>query len=188
MVNNPTSLLEKVRLIRSFLPSASHTQRDTLYLLLQHTTTLFAYWQLSARKNAMVTQHFGMDWRNLAPMLRLYDVTDLSFDGSQTHSVRQLAIGERSTCYIHDLQPCRSYIADVGILNQHRMFIPLLRSNRVDMPTSDHGSVSESSFLAEHAEQPFTLMLPYEYDLFSTYTLYIKRLTPADSDKGGEER
>jgi hypothetical protein len=184
---------EKVRLIHNFPPPHPHTERDTLHLLWRNSTVLFAYWELSARKRAMVAEHFGTDWKQLDPALRLYDITEMSFDGSTAHHFSQLSIGDSSSCYIHNLKPGRCYIADLGIINREQQFIPLLRSNSLDIPQADWSStvkdlpttVTLSTFA--HSEGPTSLLLPHEYDRFSAYTLYYDQPFATDSASRGEQ-
>lgn len=141
----------------------------------------------------MVAEHFGADWKQLDPALRLYDMTEMSFDGSTAHHFGQLSIGDSSSCYIHNLKPGRCYIADLGIINRERQFIPLLRSNSLDIPQADWNPTSTnlsapatlSTFT--QSEGPASLLLPHEYDHFSAYTLYYDQPSAADSASGGEQ-
>jgi hypothetical protein len=152
-----------VRLIRN----------DTLCLLVQNPTTLYAYWELSERKRSLVDQHYNADWRELQPTLRLYDVTGLSFDGSASGAVRQYKLEGYDSCYLGELEADRAYVADLGIWNRYEQFIPLLRSNTVHTPSTCARKLEAD--IPASKETSILIILPVEYPQFSAYSLYAAR-------------
>lgn len=181
---------EKVSRISTSTPTvhADYTDRDTLHLLVQSPFVLFAYWQLSSRKAAMIHEHFGKDWLALQPGLRIYDVTGLSFDGSAANEAWELPLPQGESCFLQGFRPSRHYAADLGIMNGHGQFLPLLRSNTVMTPagakeTASAPSLPEGNALSA-APLAFTLIKPFSYDQFSAYSVYPVKETDADS--GGD--
>jgi hypothetical protein len=170
MASSCTSLLkEKVRPICSFSTSRD---RDTLFILVQNPTSVHVYWQLSDRKKRLLAEHYGEEWPQLRPSLRIYDITGLFFDGSEAAALRQYEVGLLTSCYVQGLEPGRSYVADYGIWNSSEQFLPLIRSNSVSMPRNCSGIMESNSFDSPNCS--LTLLLPSEYDRFSAYTLYPK--------------
>ncbi|MNI24428.1 hypothetical protein D3C73_780480 [compost metagenome] len=158
--------------MNSIPPSTPAKQRDILFLLIQNPTTLYAYWRLSSRKERLIKEHFGDDWRALRPTLRLYDITGLSFDGSASGPVRQYSVDTAYSCYLQELEPAKSYAADLGIWNKRDQFLPLLRSNTVYTPRTSSGSLVSDIPLSTTSS--LQIVLPIEYEQFSAYTLYPK--------------
>jgi hypothetical protein len=157
-------------------------RNDTLCLLIQNPTTLYAYWELSERKRSLVDQHYSADWRELQPTLRLYDVTGLSFDGSASGTIRQYSVEGCDSCYLGELEANRAYVADLGIWNRYEQFIPLLRSNTVHTPSICAHKLEADIPASE--ETPILVILPVEYPQFSAYSLYAASSPKADG--GGE--
>ncbi|UJF34391.1 DUF4912 domain-containing protein [Paenibacillus hexagrammi] len=165
---------------------------DTLQLLIQTPYTLFAYWSVTDRKTRMIEEHFGMDWHSLQPSLRIYDITGMAFDGSQAHALWQLPLPESHSCFMDGFEPGRSYIADLGIVNLDEQFLPLLRSNCVNMPETLEAP--KTTVAAEDRKQrrlalvshQVSLILPQDYERFSAYSVYPVREADTDSNSGGD--
>lgn len=92
--------------------------------------SLYAYWEISDRRRWLVSQHFQADYQVMTSILRLYDVTDLIFNGDNAHASWDMqAQPETNNWYFHQLSANRSYMVDIGTYTWERAFIPLLRSN-----------------------------------------------------------
>lgn len=156
-----------MRLICSF---PSHQDMDSLVLLVQNPTSLYAYWRLSDRKQSLVAEHFGKSWDRLNPALRLYETGDSFFDGSKAQSVRQYNVDVIESCYLQELEPGRTYAADLGVRNTLGQFIPLIRSNMVQTPGDMEGVNNPKACYLNNT--PLKILLPNEYDRFSAYTVY----------------
>ncbi|MGO4268420.1 DUF4912 domain-containing protein [Paenibacillus sp. TAF58] len=168
------------------------TDRDTLHLLVQSPTVLFAYWQLSGRKKNMVLEHFDTDWQALQPTLRFYHVTDLPIDSHQAHNVSELHLPQGESCFLSGFHPGQSYFADLGIMNEQGQFLPLLRSNLIQTPPID----TNQEFPSHPHDQlvtyrpiavSFQLMTPEANEHFSAYSVYSpKTAYSADTESGGD--
>jgi len=63
-------------------------------------------------------------------VVRIHDVTDIIFDGSNSHTWFDLDVGAREgNYYFENTRPARNYIAEMGLRNPDGSFHPLLRSN-----------------------------------------------------------
>lgn len=175
-----------MRLIRSYLSPTRQTERNTFHLLLQNAAALFAYWHLDARKIALIHEHFGCDWTELGPSIRLYDITGLPFDGSKSNEILQVSVKEQTSCYIHGLKQGRVYIADFGIWNKEKQFLPLLRSNCISTPWDENSKTSVDNFISLDDAHLGSMLLPSDYNQFSAYTIYpltndLRKKTDADT-------
>lgn len=174
--------------------SVDPMDRDTLHLLIQSPTVLFAYWQLSGRKKNMVQEHFDTDWQALQPTLRFYHVTDLAIDSHKAVSISELLLPQGESCFLSGFHPGQSYFADLGIVNEQGQFLPLLRSNTIQTPPIDTNQDSPSQQLTNDQlviyrpiAVSFQLMTPEAYEHFSAYSVYSpKNAYSADTESGGD--
>lgn len=168
--------------------------RDTLHLLIQSPTVLFAYWQLSSRKKNMVQEHFDTDWQTLQPTLRFYHVTDLPIDSHQAGSVSELLLPKGDSCFVSGFHPGQRYFADLGIVNEQGQFLPLLRSNTIQTPPIDtnqdfpsHQITNDQLVTCRPIAVSFQLMTPEANEHFSAYSVYSpKTAYSADTESGGD--
>jgi hypothetical protein len=115
---------------------------DRMVMLARDPWWLFVYWDLSPARLAQ-----GMAWaqgRPYEPMLRVYDITDLAFDGGNAHAWQDRPVQfEQMGHYLNIWAPGRQYVAELGLRDQQGRFFPLLRSNLAsappDQPSSDLG-------------------------------------------------
>jgi hypothetical protein len=138
------------------------------------TNALVVQWHLSPAKIDLIHEHYGTDWQFMRPFLRLYDITGLSFDGGQARELRQISVKGLSSCHIQGLKPGRTYIADLGIWNRQDQFLPLIRSNRITIPSAmcmDDNPFSQE-VISSQSILPIRRLFPHDYDHFSTYTVY----------------
>ncbi|NRF90421.1 DUF4912 domain-containing protein [Paenibacillus frigoriresistens] len=174
--------------------SVDPMDRDTLYLLIQSPTVLFAYWQLSSRKMSMIQEHFDKDWKALQPTLRFYHVTNLPIDSCQAESISELHLPPGESCFLSGFHPGQSYFADLGIVNEQGQFLPLLRSNTIQTPPIDTNQAIPSQQITNdqlHTYRPiavsFQLITPEANEHFSAYSVYSpKNAYSADTDSGGD--
>lgn len=173
--------------------SVDPMDRDTIYLLIQSPTVLFAYWQLSGRKMNMVQEHFDKDWKALQPTLRFYHVTNLPIDSCQADSVSELYLPQGESCFLSGFHPGQSYFADLGIVNEQGQFLPLLRSNTIQTPSIDTNQelpshqTNDQLVTYRPIAVSFQLITPEANEHFSAYSVYSpKTAYSADTESGGD--
>ncbi|MBI5555244.1 MAG: DUF4912 domain-containing protein [Elusimicrobia bacterium] len=116
---------------------------DTLIVLLPRDPQwIFAYWEISAKTRAEIIKKYGANiFQKAKPAIRVYDVTNVNFDGRNANRSFDIFITpESKNWYIYVGMPKRSYCADLGLLVDDGIFITLARSNVVATPA---GSVSD---------------------------------------------
>ncbi|WP_046178799.1 DUF4912 domain-containing protein [Domibacillus tundrae] len=64
--------------------------------------------------------------------LRIFDVTDIYFNGTNAHSVTCIKVNIQDHCWtIKGLKQNRSYVCEIGYLTKNYIFWPILRSHPV---------------------------------------------------------
>lgn len=106
--------------------------RDRITMLIIDPTFVFIYWEVTNHKLKAAQDIAGWDSK-LA--LRVYDVTDIEFDGHNAHSVVDADIYERIGCwYLKIDDPQRNLVVDIGLKNSAGQFHMISRSNFAKLP------------------------------------------------------
>lgn len=106
---------------------------DRAYFLLKDTHWTFLWWTLSSETQTRLFTSSSISSR--AYWLRIHDVTDIIFDGANSHYSFDVETFESSDhWYIHLPYAGRVYCAEAGYLSDARQFIPGVRSNPLWMP------------------------------------------------------
>ncbi|MFZ5632533.1 MAG: DUF4912 domain-containing protein [Bacillota bacterium] len=109
---------------------------DRLVLMVRDPYWLYAYWEITATKMEEIAARYGPRvWGPSRPVLRVYDVTGISFNGSNANSFFDCSLNELAeNWYINVPHANRTYCADLGRLLPDGSFITILRSNPVTTP------------------------------------------------------
>ncbi|MFZ5899474.1 MAG: DUF4912 domain-containing protein [Bacillota bacterium] len=107
--------------------------QDRLALLVRDPGWLFAYWEISATRLEEIKS--SPKWRNARPVLRLYNVTGVDFNGNNALSFVDVPINPDATSWhIEVNQPNCSFCVDLGRVASDGEFLTILRSNIVTTP------------------------------------------------------
>ena len=98
---------------------------DAVALMTVDPRKLFIYWEVS---EDTLAGHKG----NIT--IRLYDVTDVDFDGMNANSYLDLTVDKRIGDLYLDVHPGRDYVADIGVKDHLGIFISMARSNKATTP------------------------------------------------------
>lgn len=92
---------------------------------------LVSHWKIALWQKEMVASYFNHTVNQMVIILRVYDVTDIYFNGANAHSYYEFQLTEdRNYWIIKGLKRDRTYLTEIGYkLNHH--FFPVLRSNPV---------------------------------------------------------
>jgi glycosyltransferase involved in cell wall biosynthesis len=103
---------------------------DLIALLMVNPHLGYVTWHLQEQSVARVTDDQNRAFAHASPVVRVYDVTDIIFDGSNAHTSFDLAVGRVSGNYYFRVDRLgRNYLAEVGLKNRQGVFYPLNRSN-----------------------------------------------------------
>jgi hypothetical protein len=141
---------------RTDLPcSYNHTK---IALMVRDPFWAFTYWdmgeQTTQKVNALMKEHYG----NIRPILRVYDVTDVEFNGKNAHRSFDLNIFlEARNWYINLGVPDRAYLVDLGLLDAQGNFYLIARSNVVRAPRDMPSDVIDEEWMAVDFEEIYAL-------------------------------
>ncbi len=150
------------------------TKIDECILMVQSPEILYCYWELSVRKKDLLQHHLNGKWNKFHKKLRLYDITDIYFNGHNAHKYADYLICEQCNEYfLKNLHSNRTYCVDIGVETKDGSFFSLLRSNPIDTPRSTQSEVghminSVSNWKEGQYKEPEWL------EGFSSYTYYEK--------------
>jgi hypothetical protein len=95
----------------------------------------YAYWEvkpetINSLKSTLADKYSKSTW-----VLRVYDITDVNFDGTNAHKYFDLGINyESDNWYVNVKDANRSWLADLGLVTHEGEFVLVARSNIVKMP------------------------------------------------------
>jgi hypothetical protein len=109
---------------------------DRVYFLLKDPHWTFLWWELSPETvRRVVEEEMGGDASQAQLWLRIHDVTDILFNGENSHSYFDVEVrGVTDHWYLHLAAAGRVYCAEVGFKTAGQRFHPAARSKPVFLP------------------------------------------------------
>jgi len=128
--------LKQQRQIFPEMPLPSRYGVDRLVLLARDPNWLYAYWEISATKQVEFITKYGPEaWSSTRPVLRVYDITGVDFDGKNALSYMDIRLSEEAdSWYIEVGRPDHTFCVELGRMFNDGRFVALLRSNVVNTP------------------------------------------------------
>ncbi len=126
------------------LPDLPESYGDNRIVLMPRDLSwLFTYWDLTEEYKDAARSAGG----NVLA-LRLYDVTGLDFDGTNSHGMYEHECTEWArSWYLPTPAPDRDYIAEIGYRGADQWF-PLARSNKVSVPSDQPSTWIKDDFIS----------------------------------------
>ena len=109
---------------------------NRIVILVRDPWWVFAYWEIRRDKEEETIRKIGEagDGPDRS-VLRVYDVTDINFNGRNAHSFFDIDLkGLANNWYINVTNPNRAWIVDIGIISKKGSFYLLARSNAIKTP------------------------------------------------------
>lgn len=129
-----------------------------IVLMVRDPYWAFTYWDLSGETASQVRQAFQEQYGRMKPVLRVYDVTDIDFNGSNAHSHFDIDVSlEARNWYINLGTPNRSYLVDLGLLGADGNFRLIARSNVVRTPRDGPSDVIDDQWMAIDFDELYAL-------------------------------
>ncbi|WLD92074.1 DUF4912 domain-containing protein [Alkalihalobacillus sp. AL-G] len=142
--------------------------------LVQNPHCIYAFWEVDANMQNMIAHHLTTGWPEVRKQLRIYDVSDLNFNGHDAHQYYEISLPEMTNnWFIRNVGPNRTYIIDYGARTSEGSFLTMLRSQPVETPRKNEDKT------ARH-HQPVLdwktgkRSVPDWHEHFSTYSYYQK--------------
>ncbi|MCM8797278.1 MAG: DUF4912 domain-containing protein [Candidatus Omnitrophica bacterium] len=123
--------------------------RDTLVLQVRDPWWIHAYWELKSSTMEGIKASIGQkDFSCARRVLRVYDVSNIIFDGTNAHRSFDIHINEYADSWYIDVGiPGRSWCVDLGLLLADGRFITILRSNIVNTPIDGPSSITDEEWM-----------------------------------------
>ncbi|WP_175991036.1 DUF4912 domain-containing protein [Bacillus sp. Marseille-Q1617] len=133
---------------------------------------IYCYWTISKQWLDQTKAHFSLD--EASPfVLRLYDITSISFNGHNHHSYMDSYVpAEESDWFINGLKENRSYCIDIGMRLSSGEFIAIKRSNVIHTPRTTWDAEYHSLRELKDFEQG-RMTEPKWVEHVSTYSYYV---------------
>ncbi|MHB8174834.1 MAG: DUF4912 domain-containing protein [Nitrospirota bacterium] len=126
---------------------------DRIALLVRDPYWAYSYWEVSQKKLEAERGQLGRAGDDAYLALRVYDVTDVHFDGVNDHGHYDIGIYDRiGNWYINTGIPGRSFIVDLGLKTQDGQFITLVRSNAVRTPRDSVSEVMDEEWMVPDSD------------------------------------
>lgn len=103
-------------------------------------------WQANDLPKKAVNHFFQCDFDELVQVVRLYDVTKIIFNGSNSHHYYEITVSYSQEFWlVKGLPANRDYIAELGVKITENDFFPILRSNVIRLG-QDNEHIDEKTF------------------------------------------
>jgi hypothetical protein len=109
---------------------------NKIVILARDPWWIFSYWEIRKDREDEAIRKINESGDSVEKsVLRVYDVTDINFNGRNAHSYFDIELkGLASSWYINVGQPERAWIVEIGIATKKGYFHALARSNMVKTP------------------------------------------------------
>ncbi len=109
---------------------------------------MHAYWEISEDRMNALRRDLGHYIHNARRILRVYDVTNLFFDGSNANKYFDIDINDHANSwYINGQEAGRSFCVDIGYLLDDERFIMIARSNCLKMPIDGPSAITDEEWM-----------------------------------------
>jgi uncharacterized protein len=116
---------------------------------------LFAYWELSGETVELMRRHVGAGaFAHAKWVLRLLDVTDVVYDGSNAWRQADIELAPyASSWYVKVWEAGRSYLLQVGIVTPDGRFFSAVNSNAAQMPRNSVSAVLDEEWTTASTDE-----------------------------------
>jgi len=123
-------------------------KENRMVLLTRDPWWIHTYWELSPFFLEKIKNDLREEFFNAKRVLRVYDVTNIVFDGTNAHRYFDVEINDyANNWYIDTAGPGRSWCVDLGLKLASGKFITLLRSNVVSTPLDGSSSITDEEWM-----------------------------------------
>jgi hypothetical protein len=131
---------------------------DYIAFSMVHPRLGYVHWHVGQQSSGKVREGLGEAFVHAMFIVRVFDVTNIIFDGSNAHSSFDLNVSRSSGNYYFGINRlARNYLCEIGLRSPDGSFHPIARSNAVyfdsDRPSGNYhvgglfvGSAQERSF------------------------------------------
>ncbi|MFA4989930.1 MAG: DUF4912 domain-containing protein [Candidatus Omnitrophota bacterium] len=137
------------RTAKTFSPELpSQYEQDRMVLLVRDPWWLYTYWELKQETVEKIKSELKDEFYKAKRILRVYDVTNIIFDGLNAHRFFDIEIHEfANNWYIDTAGPGKSWCVDLGLRLSNGKFITILRSNVVQTPLDGPSWITDEEWM-----------------------------------------
>jgi hypothetical protein len=118
-----------------------------MILLVRDPYWLYTYWNVNSHTKSQLAIG-GRNFEELRLALRVYDVTDLKFNGTNSNYYFDINLNHyTNNWYINVAQPNRSFCVDLGYIAEDGNFVTIVRSNIVTTPRDQISDVIDEEWM-----------------------------------------
>ncbi len=122
--------------------------QDKIVLQVRDPWWIHAYWEIKGSTYERLKNELKDEFYRAKRLLRVYDVSQIIFDGKNAHRFFDIQIDEHSNSwYIDTGGPGRSWCVDLGLLLTDGRFIMIVRSNTVCTPIEGPSWITDEEWM-----------------------------------------
>ncbi len=122
--------------------------KDTMVLAVRDPWWIYTYWEVKEETWNKHRREIGDEFNRSKVILRVYDVSNINFNGSNANRYFDIHIRPDSASWYIDVgAPGRSWCVDLGILLPGGRFITVLRSNVVETPLDGPSWITDEEWM-----------------------------------------
>ncbi|MCX5656757.1 MAG: DUF4912 domain-containing protein [Candidatus Omnitrophica bacterium] len=125
-----------------------------IVLMVRDPWWLYSYWEINSKKLDEIRKKIGSEiFNHSKTVLRVYDVTDIIFNGNNAHSYFDITLhSDADNWYVDVGKPNRSWCVDIGLLTPDNKFFMLARSNVVKTPRFGMSDVTDEEWMSSEED------------------------------------
>ena len=133
------------------LPAAYGETRITV--MVRDPFWAYAYWEIEPQKLEELKRSIGKDAQQAQMILRVYDITDIEFNGTNAHHYFDIEITVMANnWYIHLGTPHKTFCVDIGLKTTTGKFYLLARSNIIKTPRAWMSEIMDEQWMSTQEE------------------------------------
>ena len=122
--------------------------QDRIILQVRDPRWLHSYWEIRDRTSGGLKSRLGDDFYRAKKVLRVYDVTNIIFDGTNANRFFDIQINDfANSWYVDTDGPGRAWCVDLGLMLADGRFITILRSNVVQTPLDGPSGITDEEWM-----------------------------------------
>lgn len=141
--------------------------KTMLILMVRDPYCIFGYWDYSGETWNQI-QSLRQGNPSLTMILRIYDVTDVHFNGQNPNSYYDIPVTfDSKNWYVHVNQPNRDWIFDLALRDSNGNYHLIARSNRVKTPRDAPSDVIDEDWMVSDFDEIYELSGGSQFGLSS---------------------
>lgn len=122
--------------------------QDLIVLQVRDPWWMHAYWEVTNVTWDRLKNQLGDNFYSAKKVLRVYDVSNINFNGKNAHKFFDIEVGiEATSWYINAQEAGRSWCVDLGLRLPNGEFITIVRSNIVGTPLDSPSWITDEEWM-----------------------------------------